>query len=204
VASVTAAQIAVVPSLNATVPDGVPPLPVTVAVKVTNCPPTDGFTLEASAVTLDSAVTSNAPIEGGFGRVVPSKSLVGAPVGVPAALAGEERRMCKLFGAEWNSGSDRIKPMPVSPLLEFPKNRLSVGVVGPGFGRALSPPAKAFPDAPAGEPPPPSPATALLFAKILFKTLELFVSTAPLKAFPPAPPPVAFEEPPEPPRATFP
>jgi hypothetical protein len=36
--------------LNVTVPLGVPPVPVTVAVKVTVCPAVDGFALEVSAV----------------------------------------------------------------------------------------------------------------------------------------------------------
>jgi hypothetical protein len=42
----------VTPSRNVTVPVGVPPAPLTVAVKVTDCPATDGFTEEVSAVVL--------------------------------------------------------------------------------------------------------------------------------------------------------
>ena len=45
-------------SKNVTFPEGVPPLPVTVAVIVTDCPNTDGFTVEPSAV----VVEVNAPV----------------------------------------------------------------------------------------------------------------------------------------------
>lgn len=50
----------VAPSLNVTLPVGVPEPgaeTVTVAVKVTDCPKTDGFTLEMSAVVVGSGFT---------------------------------------------------------------------------------------------------------------------------------------------------
>lgn len=53
-ASTMPEQIAVVPSLKVTVPVAVPPLPVTVAVKVTDCPDVDGLVPETSAVVLVS------------------------------------------------------------------------------------------------------------------------------------------------------
>src|SRR5439155_15144333 len=43
----------VVPSENVTVPVGVPELALTVAVKVTDCPKTDGFAFEARAVVVE-------------------------------------------------------------------------------------------------------------------------------------------------------
>jgi len=47
----------VAPSLNVTVPVGVPPLPVTVAVKVTDCPNTEGFCEDVSVVVLGLTTT---------------------------------------------------------------------------------------------------------------------------------------------------
>ena len=43
------------PFLKVMVPDGVPEEPVTVAVKVTDCPKTDGFTEDANAVVVVAA-----------------------------------------------------------------------------------------------------------------------------------------------------
>ena len=51
----------VVPSLNVTVPVGVPApgaVTVTVAVNVTDCPKTDGFTLEVTTVDVESTPTT--------------------------------------------------------------------------------------------------------------------------------------------------
>ena len=48
---------AVVPSLNTTWPVGVPPLPLTVAVKVTDWPNTAGFVEEVSVATLSALLT---------------------------------------------------------------------------------------------------------------------------------------------------
>ena len=49
--------IEVVPSMKATVPVGVPAAEVTVAVKVTCCPNTDGFADDATTVTVLATVT---------------------------------------------------------------------------------------------------------------------------------------------------
>ena len=46
------------PSLKVTVPVGVPPVPVTVAVKLTDCPYTDGFDEEVSVVVLGLTTAS--------------------------------------------------------------------------------------------------------------------------------------------------
>lgn len=129
-ASATDEQIAVVPSLNVTVPVGVPLLPLTVAVNVTDCPVFDGFVPDATTVVLANLDASKAPRDGGFGRVVPSKSVDGAPVAVPLPFAGEAGVSRRLSGAAWNSGSPLMKLLPtVSPLLGapgavLPKNRL--------------------------------------------------------------------------------
>lgn len=48
-------------SLNCTVPDGVPALAVTVAVNVTDCPKSDGFTDELTVVVV-AAVTVAVPV----------------------------------------------------------------------------------------------------------------------------------------------
>ena len=45
------------PSLNVTVPVGVPPLPATVAVNVTDCPNTDGFAEDTTVVVVEACVT---------------------------------------------------------------------------------------------------------------------------------------------------
>lgn len=48
----------VAPSRNVTVPVGVPPVPVTVAVKVTDCPFCEGLTDDVSAVVLALVLTN--------------------------------------------------------------------------------------------------------------------------------------------------
>jgi hypothetical protein len=127
---VTVAQIVVVPSLNVTVPVGVPLLPLTVAVNVTDCPAFDGFVPDATEVVLANLDASKAPRDGGFGRVVPSRSVDGAPVAVPLPFAGDAGVIRRLSGAAWNSGSPLMKLLPTeSPLLNapgavLPKNRL--------------------------------------------------------------------------------
>ena len=102
-----------------------------------------------------AAAGSYAPIAGGAGRVVPAKSLMGAPVAVPAALAGDVLVICRFVGASTNNGFEVSELVPVvsavppaAPLITLPKNRLLV-MVAP---LALSAPAEVTP---AVEPEPP-------------------------------------------------
>jgi len=72
----------VAPSLNWTVPVGVATvvLPVTVAVKVTDCPKTDGFADEATLVVVLACVTVNGS------QVAVAAALLGSPLYVALKL----------------------------------------------------------------------------------------------------------------------
>src|SRR5258706_12104294 len=90
-------------------------------------------------------------MEGGLGLLVPSKSVVGAPVDVPAPFAGESLRRRRFDGAPWNSGSraseavPNVSPVLVAPFTRLPKNRLSatddpLAVIAPAIAGSGVPP----------------------------------------------------------------
>src|SRR5688572_19659733 len=73
---------------------------------------------------------SNAPMEGGFGRTAPSKSVAGMSVALPAPAAGDAGVMRRLAGAPWNCGSAWTAKQPSWSPDEgvLAKKRLSVEV----------------------------------------------------------------------------
>ena len=81
---------------------------------------------------------SKAPMDGGEGLVVPSKSVVGTfAVAVPAAFAGEAFAILRLVDGATNKGSSAMEPVPrVSPVLAapftvLPKKRFVFGAAPP-------------------------------------------------------------------------
>src|SRR4051812_9133194 len=106
---VTPVQMLVAPSLKMTLPVAEAP---TVAVKVTVCARLDGFAEDVSDGVVATSDASKAPMDGGLGRAVPSKSVEGAPAALAAPFAGEFRRSRRSPGAAWNSGSPLMKLVP--------------------------------------------------------------------------------------------